>query len=155
MMITELVQNLNQNGVAYAIICALSAWLGKVWAARIGRTENAKLQAQITELQDKFERAQKKLSGEIQKSVHVHKVQFEREFLVYEDLMKHANRLRRAFFTLHRNLQPIFDKKEEAEAHFKPLRKEFADAFEVARDTVEENRPFYAQEVFAQMRPPH
>lgn len=64
--------------------------------------------------------------------------------------MKQANRLRRAFFTLHRNLQPIFDNKKEADTHFKPLRKDFAAAFEVARDTVEENRPFYAEEVFAQ-----
>src|SRR3990167_4201132 len=92
-MITELLENLNHSGIAYAIVCALSAWLCKVWAARIGRSENSKLQEQITKLKDDLGRAQKILSGEVQKSVHVHKVQFEKEFLVYQDLMKQANRL--------------------------------------------------------------
>ena len=149
-MITELLNNINDNGIAYAIVCALSAWLGKCWAARIGRSDAAKLQEQITRLKDELERAQRVLSGNVERFVHVHKVQFEKEFLVYQDLMKHANRLRRAFFTLHQNLQPIFDKKEEAEAHFKPLRKDFAEAFTVTRDIIEENRPFYADKVFLQ-----
>jgi len=34
--------------------------------------------AEITKLKDDLEHAQKILSGEVQKSVHVHKVQFEK-----------------------------------------------------------------------------
>lgn len=147
-MIAELLNNLNQNGIAYIILCAFSAWLGKIWAGRIARREDATLQGQLELLKGEIESTQKKLAGTVEKAVHVHKVQFEKEFGVYQDLMKEANRLHLAFFTLHPSLKPIFDTQPEAECYYNPLREDLFSSVEAVRTTIRVNRPFYAENVF-------
>ncbi len=147
-MITELIQNLNQNGVAYAIVCALSAWLGRLWAGRISASETSELERKITVLRSDLEREQRKLSGEIEKAVHVHRVQFEKEFAVYQEVMQAAEALRVAFFTLRRDLQPVFDDPAKRQEYLTPLRKCFAEHFCALRDIVHRNRPFFAPEVY-------
>jgi hypothetical protein len=148
-VITELLRNLNDNGVAYAIVCALSAWLGSLWAGRIGRREDNALQCQITELQAQLDREKTKLEGKVEKSVNVHKVQFEKEFTVYQELTLAAENLRVAFFTLRRKLLPLFDNDVAKKAYFKPLVEEFTNRYYTFRDSVYRNRPFFAKEVYA------
>lgn len=147
-MITELLRNLNENGIAYAIVCALSTWLGGLWAGRIARREAVTLEQQITRLRDDLEREQKKLAGDIEKSIHVHAVQFEKEFAIYQEVMCSAEQLRVAFFTLRRDLQPAFDKPEERAKYFTPFRDDFTKKFCVLRDAIYRNRPFYAPAVY-------
>ena len=127
-MISELLRNLNQNGVAYALMCALSAWLGKVWASRIARKENAKLQRELTELKHQLEKDQKLLAGRIETTVHVHKAQFEKEFVVYQELMKRANAVRSIVFTLYHSVQPTFSAPEETKTYYDKLRRKFVDS---------------------------
>ena len=147
-MITELLKQLNENGVAYALVCALSAWLGKVWAGRTARKEQAALEEQIERLRAELQQTQQKLAGEIEKAVHIHKVQFEKEFGVYQKLMKDVNGVRRAYYTLHPALKPIHDVPEQRDQHFKPLREDFMTAYSAVRDTILDNKPFYAENVF-------
>lgn len=149
-MITELLSNLNENGIAYSVVCALSAWIGKIWAGRIARREDARLREQLEVLRGDIESTQKRLAGAVEKSVHVHKVQFEKEFGVYQALMKEANRFHLAFFTLHQNLQPAFDTQDEEDLYYKPKRQEVLEAIEALRATIRVNRPFYAENVYRQ-----
>jgi hypothetical protein len=148
-MVSELLNNLNENAIAYAIVCALSAWLGKVWASRIARSEDVKLQRELTQLRDKLESSQKLLAGEVEKKVHVHKVQFEKEFLIYQELMRHANGVRARFFRLYHTVQPTFPTPEEGNKYYENLRKGFVEAWESLRCTIDDNKPFYTETVHA------
>jgi hypothetical protein len=147
-VIRELLRNFNDNGIAYAIVCALSAWLGGLWAGRIARREAASLESQIAQLRDDIEREQKKLAGEIEKSIHVHRVQFEKEFAIYQEVMSSAEELRVAFFTLRRDLQPALDRPEDREKYFTPLREAFTKKFYVLQNAIYRNRPFFAPAVY-------
>lgn len=144
----SLIESLNQNGLAYALLIALSAYLGRVWAARIARGEDKAIKADIARLEAQLAQAQEKLRGKIDTTVHIHKAQFEKEFAVYQQLMKDVNRTRTAFHTLHPVLKKVFESEEQKHEYCKPFRDEFAAAFASVRSTVEDNKPFYPQDVF-------
>ena len=108
------------------------------------RDAKGALEQKIARVCDDLEREQKKLAGEIEKSIHVHRVQFEKEFAIYQEVMYSAEDLRVAFFTLRRDLQPAFDRPEEREKYFQPLRDDCTKKFYVLRDAIYRNRPFFA-----------
>jgi len=147
-LISQLIDSLNRNGTAYALILMLSAFLGRLWAGRYARKEDARVQERITRLQGDLQDAQSKLAGRVDTSVHIHKAQFEKEFAVYQQLIKDMNKTRTAFYTLHPMLKEIFDSPGAAHEHSKPYRDDFAGAYEAVKSTIEDNKPFYPREIF-------
>lgn len=65
------------------ILLGLSAWLGKVWANRISRKEQLKIQIEIAEVKSAIESKLAALNSENESKVHVSKIQYEREFTNY------------------------------------------------------------------------
>jgi hypothetical protein len=63
------------SGIAVAIMFGLSSWLGKVWAGRILQTEKVK-----------FEKELERIKAEYAKKHTVHRLQFQKEFDLYEKL---------------------------------------------------------------------
>ncbi|EPW7037918.1 hypothetical protein ACWO0W_004493 [Vibrio parahaemolyticus] len=66
-------------GGASVVIVGLSAWLGKVWAARI-------IEAEKSALKHEFDTKIAKLNALNESKIHVSKLQFEREFNTYAEL---------------------------------------------------------------------
>ena len=148
-VISNLLRNLNENGLAYSIVCVLSAWLGKVLSSRIARREDAAINEKITKLEASLKSTQSKLDGQIATAVHVHRVQFEKEFMVYQQIMKDVNRVRRAFHTLHPALKKVFTSEQDKHDYCLPLRKEFSDAYICARETIVDNEPFVPKDIYS------
>lgn len=124
------------SGVALAVplAAALIAIAGRYWADKILEEHKAKYLAQMeTLLADLRTRDTKEL--------FVHKVQFEKEFRVYEDLWKQALELGRAggpFGVLFQGQPKTIDSRVDL----------VADAHSKLQETVFGNRPFYSPAVF-------
>jgi len=61
------------------LMFALSSWLGKVWAKRILESDRAKYATDIERVKSDLERSTRQLQGEIEKTLFVHRLQFETE----------------------------------------------------------------------------
>lgn len=116
------------------IVAGLVAWLGKVWAGRILEKDRARYQTRMESLLSD-------LRTRNTKELFVHQVQFQKEFEVYKYLWKAALELARAGSQL-RTLQ------SGAQLTPDEIRQSVVDSYRRLRDTVFDNRPFYAPDIY-------
>ena len=104
------------------------AFIGKLWLSRIIEQEKASLQSKLTTLQANLNATTKKFEAELQRSVHIDKLQFDYEFKIYKEVWFALVELRIATM----RLRPTFDQldplqskenriKERQDAFFKSL----------------------------------
>ncbi len=125
------------DSITLASVTGLGALLGKIWANRVSSKEDSRIQCELASLRTDLERV-----------LHVHRIQFEKEFQIYLELTEKMVPLRQALFTLNKALRPVFEDKIKHDEYYAPLRKNLKDSFNAFRDTVLKNEPFYAEEVF-------
>ncbi len=139
-------------GGAAALIWALSSWLGKVWANRILEQDRKKYAEEMEAVKEKHAANLSRLSGELEamnrrlqadldKTVHVHRVQFETEFKGLVEIWRSACAVRSAIMGLR--LQTNY-----SEAAFSDRCKDFAQKLQSLKTAVDDHSPFYAPEVF-------
>lgn len=93
-----------------------------------------------------------RLKSELGKLVHVHKVQFEKEFVILQEVWGKLVELQNAT----RRLRPIYDSPEPdlSEEQRKDMRlKKFDEAFRGYYEVVEKSKPFYPQIVYDELTP--
>ena len=126
-------------GGASVVVSGLAVVLGKIWVGRILK----KLQAQL-------DATNQSLKAELEKGLLVHKVQFEKEFKIYEELWSKLVELKKAALSLRPEFDMVDPKESEEERKAKRLTK-FGDAIADFIDITDKNRPFYSEEVFRSM----
>lgn len=136
---------------AFVVLCALSAWLGGICANRIARKEDRKVQVQLELIKAELLKTQQMLDGEIQTDLQIHRVQFEKEFQIYVELSQKMNAVRRSLFTLQPNIKPLFENLEKENEHWSPLKKDFLKTWAELRDSLQNYRPFYHENVFIEL----
>lgn len=128
---------------AGVIIFGLSSWLGKVWANRILESEKAKHDKMLAELQDK-------LRQQTEKKIYIHKIQFEKEFLIYEKIWEKLCPVQSKV----RALRPIIDQIDSREDEEVRKKRRLNEAGQVLEDfckEVEFFRPFYPEKVYQKL----
>jgi hypothetical protein len=130
------------------LLVGLAAFLGKLWATSIAQREQSELDVELEQLKADLQKANQKLDARLQKSIHVHRVQFEKEFEIYLALSSSLVNLRNSFFSLNRNLRPIRDDPDERKKYWDEQAKDFIKSYTDFRDLVDNNKPFYCQTVF-------
>src|SRR5712691_7256027 len=83
-------------GGGAAIIIACASWLGKVWANRILESDRRRYAEEL-----------ERLRGELSKTSHVHRVQFEAEFRVLSDVWAKLSALRSAMSSLRPTMDVV------------------------------------------------
>lgn len=73
-------------GTGGIIICALSAWLGKVWANRLMQKEIHEYNKELEDVKAKYGENLSKLNTLLEKKNYVSKVRFDAEFAIYREL---------------------------------------------------------------------
>jgi hypothetical protein len=122
------------GAITTPIVFGLAAWLGKVWANRILESDRAKYRTQVEGLLAD-------LRVRDDKELLVHRLQFEKEFAICQELWSRARRLALACHGFH-DLQQGPVKPEEE------LVKELVEAHDAVLETVYANEPFYATTVY-------
>ena|SRR5713226_7087242 len=137
-------------GGAGVIIIACSSWLGKVWASRILEADRLRYGQELERLRSDLEASRRVLQGELDKTIHVHRVQFETEFRVLSDIWAKLSVLRSAMGGL-RPMMYIIDPDEDPHARFLRRLKSFDEAFRAFLRAVDDQSPFYPEEIFQEL----
>ena len=116
-------------GGASVVITGLIAYLGKT------RLEAFKSNLTATN---------NKINAFIDRTTHVSKAQFDKEFEVYQEIWASMISFRQSTLTL----RPMLD---QAEPDLKERIEKFGQAFTIYRDLIEKNKPFYAESVYEKL----
>jgi len=112
----------------------LASWLGKIWASRILEKDRAKYKTQVESFLEDLRTCHNK-------ELFVHRLQFEKEFETYKNLWK-ASLVFARVASKFRSIQVgAFEGPVEIQAELQKASKAFM-------DTIYDNRPFYAPQVY-------
>jgi hypothetical protein len=134
---------LSPVGGVSVFVTALGAILGKIWVGRV-------LNRQVNQLQQKLDSTNSRLQAELDKGLHIHRIQFEKEFKIYEELWAKLIELRRATLSLRPVMDSIDPKETDSDRKTKRLTN-FSDAVGGFIDVTDKNRPFYSEDVYRSM----
>jgi len=102
---------------------------------------------QLEKIKGDLEQTRTKLSASLEKSVHVHKVQFEKEFQVYEKIWAELVSLQDITISLRPGMD--FFKPGESEEERKRKRIDaFNKVYQSFRGLVDKSRPFYPESIY-------
>lgn len=137
-------------GGASVVVSGLAVVLGKIWVGRLLNKEKVAHEAQLKNMQAQLDATNQRLKAELEKGIHIHMVQFEKEFKIYEELWSKLVDLRKAVLSLRPAFDMVDPKEPEDQRKAKRLTK-FGDAIAEFIDVTDKNRPFYSEEVFHSM----
>ena len=132
------------------MLIGLAAFLGKIWLNRILNTERVKSDKILKEVQSGLDATNQRLKSELDKGLYIHKVQFEKEFQIYEELWAELVELRKATLTLRPAFDMVNPKESEEDRKRKRLIR-FSDSIGAFIDVTDKNRPFYSEDVYESM----
>lgn len=126
-----------------AIVLLFSKWLGKVWAKRIMLDDRAKHDRELEKLRSNFIKENDRLKADLDKTLHVSKFHFEKEYEIYREIWGKLIILRKATLSLRPISDPPLDAGETAEDRKKKRALIFVEAYADFEKVIENNRPFY------------
>lgn len=129
------------------ILIGCSTWLGKVWANRILEADRAKYAHELARLQDAFDATSRRLQGELDKALHVYRIQFEVEFNALVDIWGKLSLLRTAMAELSPSLVEHVDLEEPADARFARRAAALSASLNALKRAVDDHAPFYPEEL--------
>lgn len=94
-------------GGATIVLAALFAFIGKLWLSRDIEREKYNLQKQMIQIQNELSATNKKLEAELQRSIHVDKIQFDYEFKIYQEVWSSLVSLRMVTMRLRPTIDEV------------------------------------------------
>ncbi len=121
------------------LVLALSSWLGKVWANRILESDRRRYSEQL-----------ERVHGQLEKAVHVHRVQFETEFNALSEIWAKLSAVRATMGEV-RPVADFVEQDEERDARFQRRFRRFLEAFNDFVRTVDDRSPFYPEDIYREL----
>jgi hypothetical protein len=132
------------------LVVGLSGWLGRVWANRLMQQDIAKHSSELEELKNKFEAVNKRLQAELDKTLHVHRVQFEAEFKALSEIWAKLSAVRSSLAVS----SPKFSDAETEQERLKRLNDltgRFTDSVSALKQAVHDQGPFYPKAIYEKL----
>lgn len=143
-------QVLTIAGGTSVVVSGFAIFLGRIWVGRVLNNENVAHEAKLKNIQAQLDATSQRLKTDLEKGLHIHKIQFEKEFKIYEKLWSKLVELRKAALSLRPEFDTVDPKEPEGERKAKRLTR-FGDAIADFVDITDKNRPFYAEAVYQSM----
>lgn len=140
-------ETLKAAGGVAIVISGLAAVLEKIWVGRILERERTNTESELQKLAASLDATNRALQLELDKGLHVHKIQFEKEFAVYELIWAKLDDVKSAALALRPTFDYV-DPKESDEDRKKRRLDKFSSAVAAFGDQVNKSRPFYAESVY-------
>lgn len=121
------------------ILTALIAFAGKMWLNYLNEKQKGEVNKEL-----------EKLKATLDTQVHVHKLQFETELKIYQEIWGILIEVRKATAKLRPFLDSI-DPNETEEERKQGRLTEFGNAFQKFMDQVNKERPFYPEEIYSKL----
>ncbi|MCE5221789.1 MAG: hypothetical protein LLF98_11165 [Clostridium sp.] len=131
-----------------AIVFALSSWLGKVWANRILEKEKKTYQLEIESYKSQLSISLNKINSINERTLHISKVQYDKEFDIYQDIWEKLHDCIVATLNLYPTFEnvPINDDKKEELAEKKYH--DYAEKYNLYSRTIDRYAPFYRDDLY-------
>jgi hypothetical protein len=136
------------------LVMAMSSWLGKVWAQRLMQKDIAKHESDLEALKSRLEGVNKKIQSELDKTVFVHRIQFETEFKALSEIWAKIVAVRASLAALRPQLEvnPPGQNTDLAQMDkFNRTFGKFSLIFGELRMAVHNQSPFYATHIYAEL----
>ena len=135
------------------IVLGLSSWLGKLWASRILQNERQQHATDFERFKSELEQLRRRFQGEIDKTVFVHRVQFETEFSAMRDIWARVMNVRGTMAALRptASTAPENETEEEALQRVFIRRRTFGEALNELKDAVFNNGPFISKPIYQEL----
>jgi hypothetical protein len=136
-------------GGSSVILLGLSNWLGKLWTKRIFEKEKQKFAIEIEGYKAKLNKEINMLNSMIEKASYVTKLQYEKEFSIYQDIWEKLS----LCVNSTRNLYPAFEYKPVEEPKLKKFIEEklkiFVDHYNNYSNAITKYSPFYEDKLYS------
>jgi hypothetical protein len=129
------------------VLAALFGFISKVWLSKIIEAQKLEMKAKLTTFEQELKKTNKKFEAELQKSIAISQIQFEKEYLIYGEIWEALVSLKIATDSL----RPIMDyvAPEQSEDEIKQKRmKNFIDPFNSFSLLLQKHKPFYPISVY-------
>ena len=134
------------GGVA-AVLIGLTAFIGKIWIDKTILSYKEASDKKIHKLQSELQATSQKLQTELDKSLHTHKIQFEKEFVIYTEVWEQLVLVKKKVLALRPALDMV-SPNETPEDKNKRRLQELSEVYNPFYELVEKYRPFYPQDVY-------
>ncbi len=135
-------------GGSSVIILGLSGWLGRLWANRIFEKEKIKYEKDLEDYKKEINIEMQKLKTLDEKALYITKIQYEKEFEIYQNIWKSLVECIRA----SKNLYPIFQEVPSDEAELEEFNKNkyttYVSAYNSFLEITTSYAPFYQEEFY-------
>ena len=132
------------------VTLAIGSFVTAILLHKAQETNRYRVEEKLRQVESNLESTRIRLQSALEQGRHVHKVQFEKEFLIYDEIWRKLVILRAATLDLRPGLQFI-DPKESDEQRTERKRVGFNQAFREFAAAVNLNEPFYNTEVRASL----
>lgn len=129
------------------VLAGLFGFIGKIWLSRIIERDKSELSLEIKKLEQEIITANKRLDAELQHSIFVSQVQFDKEYKVYGEAWANLVELKIATQQLRPMLDHI-DPSQTEEDRKTERYKNFITPFNDFSTTMEKNKPFFSLTVY-------
>jgi hypothetical protein len=134
-------------GIGSGIVLGLSRWLGKVWANRILEQDRDRYSRELESLKAQFEGTNRNRQAQLDKRIHVSRVQFETEFQALREVWKCISEVRSRMSSV-RPFGSIAGRDDDPIKNFHDDASRFSTALASLVSAADSLSPFYSQEIF-------
>ena len=121
------------------IVLGMSSWLGKVWANRILESDRRRFNEEL-----------ERIRGELEKTIHAHRIQFETEFKVLSEIWKNVAAVRQTMGGV-RPTGDIVNPDEDPKERLQRRLKLFQQAFHELIQAVDYHGPLYPENIHKEL----
>ena len=132
----NLIASLGGGGL---LVFELSSLLGKVWANRILESDRRRFNEEL-----------ERLRGELQKTIHAHRIQFETEFKVLSEIWEKVAAVRQTMGGVRPTMDivnPDEDRTTRLKRHFTLFKEVFSELVQ----TIDAHSPFYPENIYVEL----
>lgn len=126
-----------------AIVFALSSWLGKVWASRILENEKKGHQLEIEKYKSELVLELNKINSLNEKAVHITKIQYDKEFEIYQDIWEKLFDCIVATLNLYPPFEDVPTDEGEKQKWLDKKHNNYCEKYNLYSRTIDRYAPFY------------
>ena len=138
-------------GGIQAVFTAILGYIGKLWIDRLKEKQKGEINADRARIRADLDATNLQLKSALDRKLHVHKLQFQKEQQVYESIWSMLVDLQKAVG----QLRPILDHCDPNETEKERKQRRLSavvDPFNSFLDQVNKERPFYSKEVYGELQ---
>jgi hypothetical protein len=135
-------------GGSSVIILGLSSWLGKIWAERIFQKEKHKYDIEFQNYMYNIDKEMQRLKTIDEKALYITKIQYEKEFEIYQNIWKALNECVRVTKNLYPKYEDSPTNEAELEEYNNKKYKAYVEKFNNFSNIISSNAPFYQESFY-------